>query len=154
MKTDYKLGDTLPDDTIYLGCINGVHSCVVPNQEMETMTWDAAHEKYGDALPDRYECLMLYELYLLKPELFNFGEIKAFWSARRGSHDGAYCQWVDDGLQRNGYRDRELPVSPVRRFKSFSDLVIPSPLEQEIAKLEEHTGLNLSNLKKFVRVEK
>lgn len=141
----HTLGDKLADGTIYLGCINGVHSSMlgaIPGKH----TWDEAMEKY--TLPNRHEGLMIWELKQLKPDLFD-GNDKIWLSETYKSY--AYYQWLDGGHQRDYGRSYELVVRPVRRFKSFSDLIIPAHQAAlwDITELENKTGLNLAGLRRF-----
>lgn len=140
------LGDELADGTIYLGCVNGVHSSMlgaIPGKH----AWDEAMAKY--TLPNRHEGLMIWELKKLKPALFD-GE-KLIWLSETYKFL-AYSQWMDDGFQDYYLRSHELVVRPVRRFKSFSDLIIPAHQSalHDIAELENRTGLNLAGLRKFI----
>lgn len=149
METTYKPGDALPDGTIYLGVMNGNHVSISPKAYLGKYTWDEAmkFEKDGWFIPDRYECLMIYDFHKDNPGALEF-ETNYLWSARRYGNDLAYHQWLGDGSQYGSIRMGALSVRPVRRFKSFSDLIIPSPLLAEIADLEQHTGLSFPELKK------
>lgn len=139
MKHAYKIGDILPDATIYIGQNDaGLHIATtlenLPgfyNHEAATKAAQELHaHDYKDwMLPDLDECMLIYKASRcdnLKVS-FDFSgafPASAFWSARRYNDNDAYFQWVVDGNQYDYTRYRELPVRPVRRFKSLNPSVI------------------------------
>lgn len=106
METTYKPGDALPDGTIYLGVMNGNHVSVSPKAYPGKYTWDDAMklEKDGWFIPDRYECLMIYDFHKKNPGVLDFSGQTCIWSARRSTTNLAYFQWVVDGYQINSGR--------------------------------------------------
>lgn len=131
MKHAYKIGDELPDGTIYIGQNdNGLHIAVLPQNLSGLYNHDAAlkaaqgldaHGHKDWELPDLDECKLIYEASRcdnLKASFDFSGSFpaSAFWSARRYDDYFAFSQWVDDGTQNRSYRTEELPVRPVRTF--------------------------------------
>lgn len=118
----YKPGDLLPNGTYYLGMLpDGTHSAM-EKTKIKPDTWDNLDKKY--VLPNQYEGLMLHELYQQKPELFDLGDRTIIWLSGPYGALSARVQYLDDGDQSYGNRDFDHSSCPVRRFKSFSDLII------------------------------